>query len=74
MIVRGLKIDRIREAFSKVKQDITELKSKLNEFQTKLEDNALRIDERLDKEEFYNFVKEQDKVWKAVLKLGGYIH
>ncbi len=58
MIVRGLKIDRIREAFSKVKQDITELKSKLNEFQTKLEDNALRIDERLDKEEFYNFVKE----------------
>ncbi|MBO8167457.1 MAG: tripartite tricarboxylate transporter substrate binding protein [Kosmotoga sp.] len=24
--------------------------------------------------EFYNFVKEQDKVWKAVLELGGYIH
>ncbi|MBT1248269.1 hypothetical protein AS157_09105 [Thermosipho sp. 1244] len=24
-------------------------------------------------EEFYNFVKEQDQVWKEVLKIGGYI-
>ncbi|HDH44450.1 MAG TPA: tripartite tricarboxylate transporter substrate binding protein, partial [Thermococcus sp.] len=24
-------------------------------------------------EEFYNFVKEQDSVWKEILKLGGYL-